>query len=457
MFGGGYPGQTYGGGEPLKSSTSYSQILTEAITLTATALKTGIKNLSEALTLTASALKTEVRNLTQTLTLTATALKTNARNLSEALTLSDVLDALKGAVKELLETLNLLSTTTNIADSYSESNQDAGWSVDAVAAGNKAKVAQSFTANGNIINSAKFYLKKNGLPTGNAIAVIYAHSGTYGAADSNPTGAALATSDNLDVSTLTTSYQLITFTFSGANKISLTNGTHYFISFEYSGGDGSNYISVGRDGSSPSHAGSTSVTNNDAPTSWVNNFSIDTIFYIYTQPQDVLVRALTRPFSLTLSLTDTLSRSWVFERVKTEVLSLSDNLVKTPIKNLSEALSLSDIFSRTWIAIRNLTEALSISDTLVTIRTLIKELTEAITLSDTITKVTDYLRTLRETLNLTDILWWRHVKGAISWLINTATNGLFSKDSASSGGFTKDSPDNGSWTEENPEEGGFTR
>ena len=69
---------------------------------------------------------------------------------------------------------------------------------DIYAGGNPA-VGQSFTGNGLILNSAEFYLKKKGSPTGNAVVKIYAHSGTYGTS-SVPTGSALATSDNFDVS-----------------------------------------------------------------------------------------------------------------------------------------------------------------------------------------------------------------------------------------------------------------
>ena len=52
---------------------------------------------------------------------------------------------------------------------------------------------QSFTGNGGTLDSCVFELGKSGSPTGNAVAKIYNHTGTYGTS-SKPTGAALATS-----------------------------------------------------------------------------------------------------------------------------------------------------------------------------------------------------------------------------------------------------------------------
>lgn len=105
--------------------------------------------------------------------------------------------------------------------------------------------AQSFTGNGNKIISVKFNLKKFGSPTGNAVAKIYAHSGTFGSS-SVPTGAALATSDNLDASTLGTNYAWATLTFSGANQFQTVNGTNYCISIEFTG-TGTDSITVHQD------------------------------------------------------------------------------------------------------------------------------------------------------------------------------------------------------------------
>src|SRR3990167_9175266 len=158
-------------------------------------------------------------------------------------------------------------------DSYSESDYDTDFSV---ASGTAVGVSQSFTGDGSTVVNAKFYIYKSGSPTGNATANIYAHSGVFGTS-SVPTGAALATSDSVDVATLSTSISLVNFAFSGANQITLTNGTKYVVTIEYSGGGGANTVRVGYDASSPSHAGNNALFQGGV---WTANSGRDTIFYV---------------------------------------------------------------------------------------------------------------------------------------------------------------------------------
>jgi len=139
------------------------------------------------------------------------------------------------------------------------------------------KGGQSITGKTGKLSSCKFYLKKTGLPTGNAVAELYAHSGTFGT-DSKPTGAVLATSDNFDVSTLTTSLALVTFNFSGVNRINLVNGTKYCIICSYGGGDGSKYLSIGGKATGGTHGGNYMEYN---ITTWAAFSAIDTYFFVY--------------------------------------------------------------------------------------------------------------------------------------------------------------------------------
>lgn len=154
-----------------------------------------------------------------------------------------------------------------IVDSYSETNATDNSS---------STIGQSFTGDGGTLNSAKFYLQKDGSPTGNLYAKIYAHSGTFGTS-SVPTGSALATSDAVDASTISTSSALVTFTFTGANKITLTNATKYVVVFENSVSSFPNYILAYRDGVSPTHSGNYSFYSG----SWTADSGIDLVFYVY--------------------------------------------------------------------------------------------------------------------------------------------------------------------------------
>jgi len=134
---------------------------------------------------------------------------------------------------------------------------------------------QSFTSGGGTLDSVKFYLSKIGSPTGNAVARLFAHSGTYGSS-SVPTGSPLATSDTFDVSGLTTSPALITFDFTGDDRITLSSDTYYVVTLYYTGGDWDNVVLLGRRETSCSHSGNSGYYD----TSW-HIESNDCIFYIY--------------------------------------------------------------------------------------------------------------------------------------------------------------------------------
>lgn len=91
--------------------------------------------------------------------------------------------------------------------------------------------APTFTGVVKFSNIA-FKVKKNGSPTGNAYAKLY-----------NGAGALIATSNALDVSTLTSSFAWKYFTFASAQAI--TSAANHQVVVEYTGGDASNYIMVG--------------------------------------------------------------------------------------------------------------------------------------------------------------------------------------------------------------------
>jgi len=146
---------------------------------------------------------------------------------------------------------------------------------------------QAFTcslSNMKIIE-AIFYIAKVGSPTGNAHAVLYAITGTYGT-NAVPTGSALATSDDFDISTFGTTHSLKTFTFSGAQQYVMQDSTYYCIEFENpaSGGgaflDTHNYIRFGIDITSSTHSGNGSYYRNG---SWSVSTN-DRIFYVYGDP-----------------------------------------------------------------------------------------------------------------------------------------------------------------------------
>ena len=183
----------------------------------------------------------------------------------------------------------LFSVKTNtvpveLLSSYSESNQDNYLPISNLTGDVYQALGQSFTGDGGLLHSIKFYIKRNSVPTGNLYANIYAHTGTYGVSG-KPTGSALATSSAIDVSTVDTSVALVTFTFWNTNKITLTNGTKYVAVIDGSGvidteGFGSRRIDVGVDESSPTYSGNQSMLFEG---SWSGVASTDLCFYVYRE------------------------------------------------------------------------------------------------------------------------------------------------------------------------------
>jgi len=106
---------------------------------------------------------------------------------------------------------------------------------------------QSFYSNdGGTLGSIVFRLSKDGSPTGNAYAKIFAMEGDYGTT-SVGTGEALATSAPLDVSTIAVS-SVEDYTFSFSPNVTLQPDTYYVITLDYSGGTGTDFIYIWCDG-----------------------------------------------------------------------------------------------------------------------------------------------------------------------------------------------------------------
>ncbi len=162
------------------------------------------------------------------------------------------------------------TTTALVTDSYSETGQD---SDEQLYSGGNTAVGQSITGDGRALMSATFYLRKVGSPTGDMVAKLYAHSGTFGTS-SVPDGDPLATSAVIAASRLGVSYALTTFVFDGS--VSLDSGVYYVIVLEYAHGDASNRVEAGYDASAPSHGGNKS----DYSGSWAAAAGEDLCFYV---------------------------------------------------------------------------------------------------------------------------------------------------------------------------------
>jgi hypothetical protein len=163
---------------------------------------------------------------------------------------------------------------SGLIDSYGSSNRTA----DIIVKGGSSfeYIGQSFTNNNDIILSqAQFSLSKLGNPTGNAYFQIYAHSGTYGT-NGVPTGSPLV-SIPFSLVPLSTTPIVATINL-GSNGILLKGGVKYFANIWYHGGDGSNYLKVGVDNTSPAASGNFSSSADGVNWNWT--VAYDMIFYV---------------------------------------------------------------------------------------------------------------------------------------------------------------------------------
>lgn len=136
--------------------------------------------------------------------------------------------------------------------------------------------AQGFKPTYSDVTSVSLYLKKVASPTGNIYVQIQSDSA------GKPSNISLGQSANIDVSTLSTSFAWIDFTFS--TPVSVAPSTQYHIVlFGTFAIDGINWVRWDTDGSSPTYTdGSHAYRGTGA---WTTDTSYDNYFRTYATPR----------------------------------------------------------------------------------------------------------------------------------------------------------------------------
>lgn len=168
-------------------------------------------------------------------------------------------------------------------DSYDQSN--ASVTIGVGAAETDKAFGQSFQGANGTLTKVDLLLKNGaGTPTGNMYVKIYAHSGTFGTS-SVPTGSPLATSEPVNATFVEATEKLVTFNFTGNNRIDLTTGTNYVVVIDCTAvGSSGNYIGV-RSDSTPADSGNSATYNG---TSWSASGFSDMIYYVYAENAPVV-------------------------------------------------------------------------------------------------------------------------------------------------------------------------
>ena len=167
---------------------------------------------------------------------------------------------------------NAGASSENLADYYHSINHDSQVELGGSFYNSLGQTIRTDSLNRGTLTKATFYLRKVLSPTGTAIAELYeVDENEY---TSLPTGSAVATSGTFDVSTLTTSFAEIDFTFT--DNYEFIPNKFYAIVVTYTGGDGTNYVEVGTD-ISGSHNGQFVRETGG----WSSDATRDCVFYYY--------------------------------------------------------------------------------------------------------------------------------------------------------------------------------
>lgn len=173
--------------------------------------------------------------------------------------------------------------TLVVADSYSESNAS-NYAAVYYQSSNLLNImlAQSFKpSTTGPLSTITVYIKRDGSPTGMMHLRVHTHSGIYGTSSVPIASSVLATSDAVDMATLSASPTLVDFTFSGAEAITLTSGTPYALAtyLPVPGTISSICPNLGYDLTSSSHLGNLSQINSLG--NWGPFPTLDLTFYVY--------------------------------------------------------------------------------------------------------------------------------------------------------------------------------
>jgi len=180
---------------------------------------------------------------------------------------------------QLYERTKWLSMGVPVEDSATETGTDYPFG-DGTTTGQGQSFATLTHGVSKALQSAKFFLKKTGAPTGNIRAALYSHNGSFGT--SSVPNALLATSKEFDASKLLTTYEEIEFPFVYADVYSMAATTNYVVILEegtsYSGG-ASDYVQV-RGAAAGSAAGNKSANAGG----WTAQAAADLSFQVISSP-----------------------------------------------------------------------------------------------------------------------------------------------------------------------------
>jgi len=274
-----------------------------------------------------------------------------------------------------------------LVDNYSESNQDANYNL---FDGNYYEyLSQCFEASiSGKLSTCKFYVSRFGAATGNVYARLRSMTGTFGSSG-RPTGSVLATSDAVDISGISESLELVTFTFSG-EQYDLVDGNRYCITIEFTGGSTWYRLLVGIDESSPTHSGNLAYT--DDGINWYAVSTEDVCFYVYSD--DVILN-----ISDTLDITESNEKS--VGTIILDSFTIADVPSSKPGIILGDSITMSDSLAIVSGGVLALSDTIGIADTYSDISTFNRSLSDTFTIpSDSVATVFGAVVSISDTFTI---------------------------------------------------------
>lgn len=297
-----------------------------------TKTQTSTARIQRVLNRTQTSVSRVANNITKQQTAIARVANNSTKTQSSVAHIANVITKTQTAVARIASTVTKTQTATahiiqtEIIDSYFETPSDSHYQIVAPSGGSHA-AGETFTGNGDVAIQSQFVLSATAARTGTMVSAIYAVTGT--APNLVPTGAALATSSTVSATLLTTSDQLITFSF--PTPMTTVNGTHYAVVVDVTSVAGG-AVKVGQNTSAPAAAGNRVDYDDLFGAGWESLSTADIYFYVigispFTKKFQTAIARIANNITKTQPSTARIANS--FTKTQTSIARIANKFTKT--------------------------------------------------------------------------------------------------------------------------------
>lgn len=254
---------------------------------------------------------------------------------------------------------------------------------------------QSYISSGGTLSRIQWFISKSGSPVGNAVAKIYASSGSF--PNIVPTGSALATSNSVLASTLNTVDTLTDFNFTGANAIALTAGVTYVITLEFTG-DASGNLFIGTD-STGGYSNQNNVFFNSG--SW----SASSGSYIFSEyAQRIIIEIVNLPnVSDSVTVAENFASNIIIPPNVFDSITVSESPTLSVLKfvNVSDSVSVAESVTISAQSL-SVSETVTVSESVAVLIRSFESVSDTVTVSESVTMLLVSSRSVFDTVTVSE-------------------------------------------------------